>query len=168
MKMCVLCILYICTILNFRDTASRSMAPRITEPLKNINLQVEAGSSIDLCCSALLESEGSVNATIIYWLINGSFIENISSIHEGSQRVSKKGDQNYVYIILRINDVIPELYNIPITCIANSPWGGDNSTLYLRAVKTGSSKWKVIIPITLLCLLVLALLVAFIYKYLLP
>lgn len=164
-KMRVLCILYTCVILHFRETASRSMVPRITEPLNNVTIQVEAGSQIDLCCSAVVESESSVEATIIYWLINGTFSENYNSVHEGNQEISNKGDQNYISIILHIDDAIPELYNIPITCIANNPWGRDNSTLYLIAFKTGFSKWAIIIP---LCLVVLVLLVASAYKHLIP
>ncbi|XP_044144061.1 interleukin-1 receptor type 2-like isoform X2 [Bufo gargarizans] len=141
---------------------NRSMVPRITEPLKNVNIEVKAGSKIDLRCSALLGSESSLEITIIYWLINGTFIGNYSSVQEGFPRVSKKGDENYLTIILHIDNAVPELYNIPITCIANSPWGADNSTLYLTPAKTGSFTWAVIIPLSLI---ILSLLAVFGYKH---
>ncbi|KAM4044576.1 uncharacterized protein ACNLHF_008509 isoform 2-T2 [Anomaloglossus baeobatrachus] len=87
MKTCAFCVLYAWISLQFIDTGSRSMAPRITEPLKNMNIQVKAGSKIDLHCSASIESNSSIEVTVIYWLINGSFIQNDSSVQEGYQRV---------------------------------------------------------------------------------
>ncbi|XP_044144063.1 uncharacterized protein LOC122933253 isoform X4 [Bufo gargarizans] len=98
-KMCVLCLLCTCIVSNLTETVNRSMVPRITEPLKNVNIEVKAGSKIDLRCSALLGSESSLEITIIYWLINGTFIGNYSSVQEGFPRVSKKGSFTWAVII---------------------------------------------------------------------
>ncbi|XP_073446559.1 interleukin-1 receptor type 2-like [Dendrobates tinctorius] len=163
MKMCALCVLYTWISLDIRDAAKRNMAPRIIEPLKNMNLYVEAGSKIDLRCCTWLGSNSPIELINIYWLINGTFIQNDSCVQESLYRVYIKEDQTYVNITLHINDVIPEIYNIPITCIVDSPWGTDNSTLYLRALNTGSSKWAIIFP---LCLVIFGLLLALAYKHL--
>ncbi|KAG8586990.1 hypothetical protein GDO81_005535 [Engystomops pustulosus] len=162
MKLILLMSILCDILLNLTETASKNIAPRITEPLNNYNIQVKAGSTIDLSCSALIESESFLNATMIYWLINGTFSEFYHNVKEGHQRLSKKGNQYYSNIVLYIDGVAQELYNIPITCIASSPWGGDNATLYLRAYKTGNYMWAVTIP---LCIVILVLLVACAYHF---
>ncbi|XP_069613688.1 interleukin-1 receptor type 2-like [Ranitomeya imitator] len=162
-KMCAMCVVCTWISLDFRGAACRNMAPKIIEPLKNMNLHVKAGSKIDLRCSAWLGFNSSIELINIYWLINGTFIQNDSCVQEGLHRVSVKEDQTYVNITLHIYDVIPEIFSIPITCIVDSPWGTDNSTLYLRALNTGSSKWLIILP---LCFVILGLLVASAYKHL--
>ncbi|MEE6470331.1 hypothetical protein FKM82_008931 [Ascaphus truei] len=101
---------------------------------------------------------------LMYWLVNGNFPDNDTKVREEDVTVTTKGELNYLHSNLRILDVVPEFYDVPITCVVQSITGSDNSSLYLRIRTTpGKLNWTAMI-LGFLFFLLSILLIFFVYR----
>ncbi|XP_048389476.2 interleukin-1 receptor type 1-like isoform X1 [Stegostoma tigrinum] len=108
-----------------------SVGPKIIQP-KNGTIELEPGSTLNLSCTAYTGyCEPSI--TLIYWLVNNTFIEDYFSDHLQVEYSQKNKDQgNYHESSIIFPNFKEEYYNEALTCVARNGLGYQIATVQFK------------------------------------
>ncbi|GCC31117.1 hypothetical protein chiPu_0009573 [Chiloscyllium punctatum] len=106
------------------------IGPNIIQP-KNGTIELEPGSKLNLSCTAYT-GYCDPSITLIYWLINNTFIEDYFSDYQVEYSQKNKDQGNYHISNIVLPNFKEEYYNEALTCVARNGLGYQIATVQFR------------------------------------
>ncbi|XP_066497510.1 interleukin-1 receptor type 1 isoform X2 [Hoplias malabaricus] len=116
----------------FINHVSVPQEPRVLKPSQTTDFHtVTVGLRHEMNCRAFVGTDkDGIQDTYIYWLVNGTFVDDFPQILVNETQMTEK-NTNYVESTLTILEVQTEFLYIPFTCVVMNTKGSSNGTVIL-------------------------------------
>ncbi|XP_072332079.1 interleukin-1 receptor type 2-like [Scyliorhinus torazame] len=123
------------------DQGSEEYGPPIITMPAGTNVNAELGKSLVVTCQAITGSSDKFS-TIIYWLANQQFIEDVfedGRVYEGKEIFKSGNGKVIIQKYLRFTEVTPEDFKTNFTCAVMNPSGSSVKNITLVRKKASFS-----------------------------
>ncbi|KAI4882082.1 hypothetical protein NFI96_028331 [Prochilodus magdalenae] len=136
--------------------------PKVMNP-RNDTLHIKPGVKTELECTVFIGSgEEALEETLVYWTVNGSFIEEYPQLQENFTYEKRRDNQFFGKSKLFISEAIASFFDIPFECNILNSVGTDKGLVWLRQGDQSPTLIQSIIAVALI-IVTLAAIVLFVF-----